>query len=256
MPSQTQCFDMRLALIEALRAPILEASSLDELHEALARASYDMGFERFALALEIGLGGDAGTSLLVHDYPANWADVYTGFNLAATDPVRRAGEHSMVGFRWQRIGALIPLTKQECIMLEIGQQFGICDGFTVPRHLPGTLTGSCSFVTGSQSLPEPYLIVAEAVGAMALERASQLSGQVSRPQKARLTPKQITCLLWAARGKSDSEIANIEGISYQTAAQHLKDARLRYNIGRRELLIVYALFEGLVSYADIFRWRD
>lgn len=79
---------MRLGLVELLGDGILTASSIDHLREALTRATRDMGFDRFALSLEIGCAADSSTSLLVHDYPASWADVYIGFNLAATDPVR------------------------------------------------------------------------------------------------------------------------------------------------------------------------
>lgn len=71
---------MRLGLVELLGDGILTASSIDHLHEALTCASRDMGFDRFALSLEIGCSTDSGTSLLVHDYPASWADVYIGFN--------------------------------------------------------------------------------------------------------------------------------------------------------------------------------
>src|SRR3546814_14979484 len=92
---------MRLALVELLGDSILTASSIDDLHEALARAAGDMGFDRFALSLEIGCGADSGASLLVHDYPASWAAVYMGFNLAAPDPVRRPADRRVLGLRRQ-----------------------------------------------------------------------------------------------------------------------------------------------------------
>ena len=61
---------MRLGLVELLGHSILTAS-IDHLHEALTGATRDMGFDRFALALEIGWGADSSSSLLVHDYPAS-----------------------------------------------------------------------------------------------------------------------------------------------------------------------------------------
>src|SRR3546814_20233292 len=104
-----------------------------------------MGFDRFALSLEIGCGADSGASLLVHDYPASLADVYIGFNLAASDPVRRAAERSGLGFGWQNILDLVPMTEMERTTLETGPRHLIFDRFTVPRHLPGDVIGATSF---------------------------------------------------------------------------------------------------------------
>lgn len=247
---------MRLGLVELLGDGILTASSIDHLHEALTRATREMGFDRFALSLEIGCSPDSSASLLVHDYPASWADVYIGFNLAATDPVRRAAERSVLGFGWRNILDLVPMTEMERTTFETGRRHGLVDGFTVPRHLPGDVIGSCSFVTGlGKSIPHTMLIVAEMLGAMAIACARQLSGWPVRSAAPRLTDRQRDCVLWAARGKTDWEISRILDISHETVIQHLKDARERYETHKRASLILYTLYDGLISFADIFRWR-
>jgi DNA-binding CsgD family transcriptional regulator len=247
---------MRLALVELLGDSILTTSSIDDLHEALGRATRDMGFDRFALALETGCGADSSTSLLVHDYPASWADVYIGFNLAASDPVRRAAERSVMGFGWRSICDLVPMTEMENTTFETGRRHGLADGFTVPRHVPGDVIGSCSFVTGlGKSIPQAMLIVAEMLGAMAIASARRLSGWTGRADRPKLTDRQRDCVLWAARGKTDWEISRILGISHETVIQHLKDARERYDTHKRSSLILCALYDGLISFADIFRWR-
>lgn len=247
---------MRLGLVELLGDDILTASSIDHLHEALTRATHDMGFDRFALSLEIGCSPDNSTSLLIHDYPASWADVYIGFNLAATDPVRRAAERSVLGFGWRNILDLVPMTEMERTTFETGRRHGLVDGFTVPRHLPGDVIGSCSFVTGlGKSIPHTMLIVAEMLGAMAIAGARRLSGWPVRLAAPKLTDRQRDCVLWAARGKTDWEISRILEISHETVIQHLKDARERYETHKRASLILYALYDGLISFADIFRWR-
>ncbi|MGD9812801.1 MAG: LuxR family transcriptional regulator [Sphingobium sp.] len=247
---------MRLGLVELLGEGILATSSIDHLHEALARATRDMGFDHFALALEIGGGSGSGTSVLVHDYPASWADVYVGFDLAATDPVRRAAERSVLGFDWRKICDLIPMTEMEQTTFETGRRHGLVDGFTVPRHLPGDATGSCTFVIGlGKSLPETMLVVAEMLGAMAIASARRISGWRGRTEHPILTDRQRDCVLWAARGKTDWEISRILSISHETVIQHLKDARERYHTHKRASLILFALYDGLISFADIFRWR-
>src|SRR3546814_6834891 len=78
----------------------------------------------------------SGPSLLIHDYPDQWANAYISFGLGDRDPVRRACGQSFQGFIWREIGRLISLTRGDLKMLSIGREHGIADGFTVPRHLP------------------------------------------------------------------------------------------------------------------------
>lgn len=248
---------MPIKLTEALGEEILTAASADNLHEALLKSTAAMGFNYFALSLEIGCGGKAGTSVLIHDYPASWADVYVGFNLGATDPIRRAAEHSLLGFRWDAMATLIPVSETEQTMFDTGRRHGIADGFTIPRHLPGELTASCSFVTSpDNALPERMLLAAELLGAMAIASARRIAGWAKPANRPKLTDRQRDCVLWAARGKTDWEISRILGISHDTVITHLKEARERYDARKRASLILAALFDGLISFADIFRWRE
>lgn len=248
---------MSFEWIETLGDLIVKTGSIDELREILAKTARDLGFDRFALSLEIGCGSEFGTSVLIHDYPASWADVYIGFNLAETDPIRRAAERSLLGFKWKRVRHLIPVTDFERRTFEAGHKHGIVDGYTVPRHIPGEITGSCSFVIGpGRTLPEALLPGAELLGAIALASARHLSGWEERSEPPKITDRQRDCVLWAARGKTDWEISRILGISRDTVVQHLREARDRYDADKRASLILCALFDGLISFADIFRWRE
>ncbi|CCA90729.1 LuxR family transcriptional regulator [Novosphingobium sp. PP1Y] len=213
----------------------------DELHEALARSAHEMGFDHFALALEVGGCAGNGISVLIHDYPASWADAYVDFNLAASDPVRRAAERSVLGFKSCGIGDLIPVTEAEQSMFNIGRRHGVADGYTVPQQVPDDLTGSCSFVTApSRNLPEAMLAVAELVGAVAIASGRRVAGWEDPVERPRLTDHQRDYVLWAARGKTDWETSKILGISHETVIQHLKEARERSDTTKRASLIIFA----------------
>src|SRR3546814_16280691 len=102
--------------------------------------------------------------MLVHNYPDAWANVYVGFDLSGTDPIRRAGEKSMTGFQWRNVDHYIPLSRGDRQLLKVARESGIGDGFTVPRHLPGEATGSCSFaVAPNARIPLEMLHAAQIV---------------------------------------------------------------------------------------------
>lgn len=241
-------------MTEELAHEISDAAKEEHLYAALANAAERMGFDHFALAFDRRGGGDA-ASMLVHNYPDAWASVYVGFDLSGTDPIRRAGERSLTGFQWRDVDQYIPMSRGDRQLLKVARENGIGDGFTVPRHLPGEATGSCSFaVTPNAIMPAEMLHAAEILGAVALASARQLIGIAPLPPRAVLSERQRECVLWAARGKTAGETAGILGISEETVVRHLKIARERYSVHCRQMLILCALFDGLIGFSDVYDW--
>ena len=53
------------------------------------------------------------------------------------------------------------------------------------------------------------------------------------------------------RGKSDWETGRILGITEDSVVSHLTNARERYEVPKRTMLLVRALFDGTLSFSDI-----
>ncbi|MCP2018352.1 LuxR family transcriptional regulator [Qipengyuania citrea] len=248
---------MQAYFAEEFASELVNVQSDGELDQALKQVSRRLGFDHFALSLELRSGSRDAPGLLLHDYPDEWAKVYVGFDLAGQDPVRRACDKSFVGFAWGSLGELIPLTRGDRQMLAVGRECGIGDGYTVPRHLPGLARGTCTFaVCPDRDLPHSRFSVAEMVGTLALSCALGLGSAQSDESVPVLSDRQRECLLWIARGKTSAETAMILGIATETVIQHLKMARERYQVHCKQSLIVSALFDGLIGFSDIIRWRD
>ncbi|MBU0823192.1 MAG: LuxR family transcriptional regulator, partial [Alphaproteobacteria bacterium] len=162
---------------------------------------------------------------------------------------------SMTGFQWCDVDRYIPLLCGDRQLLKVARESGIGDGYTVPRHLPGEASGSCSFaVVPNARIPLEMLHAAEIVGAVALAAARQLVGTGSYTRRAVLTERQRECVLWSARGKTAGETAGILGISEETVVRHLKMARERYSVPCRQMLILCALFDGVIGFSDVYDW--
>ena len=240
-------------LTEELAREISGAGHEDHLFSALAKAADRMGFDHFALAFERRGGENA--SILVPNYPEAWARIYIGLDLRSTDPIRRAGERSLTGFEWRNVDHFIPLSRGDRQFLSVARESGVGDGFTVPRHLPGEASGSCSFAVKPRAdTPGHMLHVAEIIGAVAIAKARELVGAAPLRGRSILTERQRECVLWSARGKTAGEIADILGISEETVVRHLKMARDRYSVHCRSMLILCALFDGLIGFSDIYDW--
>jgi len=238
-------------------ARIVEAAGdADELGEALLAITIELGFQYFALTHHVDVLEMGESAIRLHNYPGQWADYYDAQALGLSDPVHRASHVTSVGFCWSRIPRMIPLTADDRRILALGREQGIGDGFTVPANVPGEARGSCSFASeAGRPILEPMLPVAQLAGAFAFEAARRLwTGRGYREDDApQLTDRQRDCVLWVARGKGDWEIGRILDISEETVARHVKEACARYGVSKRTLLAIRTLFDGTLSFTEIFR---
>lgn len=248
---------MQLHAMALQFARIVEAAGdAEQLGEALLAITLELGFQYFALTHHGDVLAMGESAIRLHNYPAQWADYYDAHCLGVSDPVHRASHVTCLGFRWSQMPRMIPLTANDRRILALGSKQGIGDGFTVPAHIPGEARGSCSFANeAGRPMREPLLPAAQLAGAFAFEAARRLwSGRGYRDAEApQLTDRQRDCVLWVARGKGDWEIGRILGVSEQTVACHIKQACERYGVNKRTLLAIRTLFDGTLSFTDIFR---
>ena len=236
---------------------IAGVGSTEDLTAVMVQICAQLGFQYFALTQHIDIARAAGPAIHVHNYPARWADYYHRNALGVSDPVHRASHKTSVGFRWSRMPEMIPLTAADRRILALGREQGIGDGFTVPANVPGEARGSCSFANeAGRPLPDVMLPMAQLAGAFAFESARRLLCPDRFPPPETqpvLTDRQRDCLLWAARGKTDSEIGQILSLSEETVARHIKQACERYDVYKRSSLMIRALFDGTLTFTDIVR---
>ena len=248
---------MRLHELSLQFASLVEAAGdADELGRVLRAITRDLGFQYFAVTHHVDVLAAGQRAIRLHNYPAQWADYYDAQALGVSDPVHRASHVTSVGFRWSQMPRMIPLTAHDRRILALGREQGIGDGFTVPANVPGEANGSCSFASeADRPIQEAMLPIAQLAGAFAFEAARRLwSGRGKRDEEApQLTDRQRDCVLWVARGKGDWEIARILGVSEETVARHIKQACERYGVNKRTLLAIRTLFDGTLSFSDLFR---
>ena len=233
---------------------VTAADSADDLADILRDICSVLGFQFFALTHHVDVVRAGGRAIRLHNYPERWADFYDANALGVSDPVHRASHVTSVGFEWSHIPDMIPLTAHDRRMLVLGSEAGIGEGFTIPANVPGEARGSCSFANeAGRTIPHDMLPLAQLVGAFAFEGARRIWSVRSFAGPApSLTDRQRECVLWAARGKSDWEISRILAVSEETVARHIKQACERYGVNKRALLQIRTLFDGTLTFSDIF----
>ena len=223
-----------------------------ELSGLVHDAIRELGFHYYALIHHVDLRRPFPGIVHLQNYPPAWAEHFIHSRAFLEDPVFHASLRTNVGFAWERISDLIRPTRHQREIFEAAGREGIGEGFTMPANIPGERHGSASFATRrGRDLPRRHLPIAELLGAYAFEAARRLRRRTAfAPEPAQLTERQRECLIWAARGKTDAEIATILGVGRPTIKKHFDAARERYDVLRRQQMIVAALFDGQISFLE------
>jgi LuxR family quorum-sensing system transcriptional regulator CciR len=239
-------------LIDQFEARASQCLTADALRSLLDEVVRELGFDFFALLHHGSLRREGEHLVRLDTYPQGWVEELIGQALAADDPVHLASGRTAVGFEWARIDCLLPLTRRHRHIFERSRRHGIGEGYTVPANVPGEPPGSCSFaVRTGRRLPADRLLSAEQIGAHAFDAARRIAGYPARAAHKRLSPRELECLHLLALGKTDWEISRILAISEETAHQYVKSARAAYDAVSRTHLVVQALLDGTIGFADV-----
>lgn len=74
-------------------------------------------------------------------------------------------------------------------------------------------------------------------------RAQELNAGTTTAGTAALTRRELECLAWVSRGKTDQEIGRIVGVAPRTVRFHIDNAKTKLNVGTRVQAIAKLLRE-------------
>ena len=205
----------------------------EALRDAMAEAAAALDLPCFAYLSVPRRTGDV--PRLVSNYPSAWTTSYLQQRYERFDPViLRALDHPEP-FEWGLGVEFNTLSDPERDLFEEAAKFGIRCGFTIPIH---DRRGPIAAVTFAADERQPRFdrTISEhgrVLQLMAMyfhAHACQKIGNARTIGGVALSPRELECLEWAARGKSAWEIGRILGISRRTAAFHLDNAKAKLGV--------------------------
>ena len=246
----------RFDVVQEFVAASAGVADMASLRTIIEESCKELGFDYFAIVHHIRFGRPSTDKVRLSNYPIEWiAKLREIENFR--EPVLATAERSASGFLWSDLEKLTVLGAGDEQYMKRAERFGLAEGFTVPNHIPGETFGSCHFaVRRKADLPVDNLPAAQALGTFAFEKARQLLRDDAQPSEqyvvpAPLTDRQRDCLLFAARGKSDSVIADLLNIRPRTVNEHIEAAKRRYSVATRTQLIVRALFRSEICFSEV-----
>ena len=188
--------------------------------------------------------------LVTKGFPKGLVEALVADRLVLVNPIPEIASRMTDPFFWSDIPALTELLEGERAFLQRIGQFQIGDGLAIQVFGPSARNGILNLGFGG-TRPD--------YGPRELKEL-QLAAQLSHLAYIRLTPdyvhgaKPITqrereVLEWIAKGKSNSVIADILGISVHTVDTHVRRIFRKLDVNDRTTAAVKGLGAGLVTSA-------
>ncbi len=184
------------------------------------------------LVLPRAAGGGA---RLISNYPTVWTTHYLQSHYERLDPVIAEALGNPEPFEWGPGVTPSTLSPQQLELLDDAAFFGIRYGFTIPIH---DSRGPIAAITyASQERGPVFQCCIERNGRVLQLMALYFHAHARRKvvtdrlvDGVALSPRELECLEWAARGKSAWDIGQILGITRRTAAFHLDNAKAKLGV--------------------------
>lgn len=213
-----------------------------------------LGFRYFACCSHVDPLHPPPDAIMMHNYPAVWAQHFSEARLHEIDPVLLRAERYPTPFFWDAVFRSEPITKQQRRVLAEAAGLGLAHGYTAPLHLswlPGALRASCSVVPDSRRVdPRNYPMV-DALATYLFTALYQARVPWSIALPCDLTPRERECLTLAALGKTDWEIGHLLKLSEFTVHTHVEQAKRRFGVATRMQAVILALMCGAIAYGDL-----
>jgi hypothetical protein len=138
-------FDLAQSFIERGTRP----TSVETLTAAFRDALEQPGFRHFACCSHVDPSRPPRRTVVVHTYPAKWAQTFSERRLYEIDPVLLRAEWTFLPFFWDSPEFRAQLTKPQREILREAASMNLIGGYTIPIHMPwmpGVPHASCSVV--------------------------------------------------------------------------------------------------------------
>lgn len=244
----------QLSRIQAFAEDARTARSTADLKSIMLDAVHGLGADYFMMVHHADFRRETDGLIKIHNYPQEMIDISRAGSALVGDAVMEACERTLTGFFWNEVGNFVQLDRRHHERAERVRRTGLADGYVVPAHVPGEHLGSCHFAVGwGKHVPRENSAALQSVAIFGFEAARRLVREESGSfhHFGALTDRQRECVLLAARGKSDSVIGQLLGLSPKTVSNYLENAKGRFGVATRSQLVVRALYASEISFHDI-----
>ncbi len=183
-------------------------------------------------------------------YPKDWTDRYIAGGLWRSDPIPEVARRLGRTFWWEDVRTLTKLTPQNQEFLDIASSYGLGHGLAIPLFGPNMFDAFLAVGFGPKRpdlLPSAIFEMQCAAQISHISYCGMTRGSDRLVQN--VSPRELEVLRWIARGKSNTVIAEILGISKHTVDSMVRRLFDKLDAHDRTTAVLNAVRLGLL-YVD------
>jgi DNA-binding CsgD family transcriptional regulator len=236
---------------------IRQQTSVESASQVLAECATELGWDFAAFhadkdAIDLPRASNGRFIAALMGWPADCLTVWRAAGLGRHCPIAQLCGRQTDPFAWScdsRDGTWFEggFTAEQCKVLDHYGRY-ISSGIAVPVRLAAGSTGYvswCSRSRDSRSRANVALGSMFYISHVFIRHVETLLGEDTAGEQ--LTVRERQCLSWAARGKSEKEIAAIIRRSRDTVHFHLRNAVTKLDAASRTHAVAIACTRGLIS---------
>ncbi|QFT57400.1 HTH-type quorum sensing-dependent transcriptional regulator VjbR [Sulfitobacter sp. THAF37] len=184
-------------------------------------------------------------------FPEEWVCEYINSNLRVSDPIPGLAEKLSRPFLWSEIEALGDLSETETDFMQRRKKSRIGEGLALPTFGPKGRNAyfGLGFGTPRYHPDKKQIFELQCAAQIAHLRFCELIEPVRK--RVELSPRELEILRWMARGKSNSVIAEILGISRHTVDTMGRRLFEKLDVNDRTTAAIKGLGSGLLRIKDM-----
>lgn len=228
---------------------VLNTNSISDINKLLEDYTLHLNGDYFIYLAFNQLPFSSPSSFAITNYPKDWQDEYIKNEYFLIDPVMKHCMSSLTPMYWNE---LTNLDTKELDMIESARQHGLASGITMTVYSADGMCAIVSFASKKENNQEFYKKLKDNYSSLYLfsvythEFAIRLNNKQNEDFKG-LTLREKECLMWAAEGKTGSEISIILEVHERTVIFHLNNSIKKLNANNRQQAIARAIASGQIS---------
>lgn len=223
------------------RRSALWAAALAFFHSrGIAMVSYHSNDAQVPGAQELGIVEDG--------FPKDWVCQYIDGELSRIDPIPDLAARLVRPFRWSEAAELTELSAEQRHYMDLMARSKLGDGLAMQVYGPNMRNAYVGLGFGGDApeLSGQDIFELQCAAQMAHIRYCEITAD--NPASVELSPREREILQWIARGKSNSVIGEILGISRHTVDTMMRRMFDKLEVNDRTSAAVRGLGSGLVHH--------
>ncbi|MGX7705224.1 helix-turn-helix transcriptional regulator [Methylobacterium sp. Gmos1] len=199
------------------------------------------GFSSFAITRLPQASERISPHILLSVWPQDWLAHYDRVGHYRYDPVARHCLRTTEPFVWSEVPYEPETAPQARRVMEEAREHGLGVGYCVPIHDASGFLGGFSLAGERVDMTPRVRRAIHLLGLYAWSAASRTTARRRRPVGRLLSARERDVLSFAAQGRTREETADLLGVSVETVATHLRNARSKIGTRNTTHTVIEAL---------------